>query len=71
MKIQYEDVYSPLDTLLDLEIGLWELEFELPMPDWYWMSSVYKNEHRYKIRLVKNRIIKVKKEIMNEVQYYE
>lgn len=68
--IKTNQLLSNEDVLLDMEIELWELEFELGMPMWYWLTTEAKNRQAAKVKVMQNRIRAIKNKL-NKSENYE
>lgn len=57
------------DMLLDMEIELWELEYELDMPIWYWVTNKAIIHQIAKIKVLQNKIKSIKNKLSKSVEY--
>jgi hypothetical protein len=55
--------------LLDMEIELWELEYELDMPIWYWVTNKAITHQIAKIKVLQNKIKSIKNKLNKSVEY--
>ena len=69
--IRTKNVLSNEDILLDMELELWELEYELGMPMWYWVTNKLRNHQIAKIIALQNKINAVNNKINKEVSNYD
>ncbi|MCI4435241.1 MAG: hypothetical protein JHC33_00315 [Ignisphaera sp.] len=52
-----------------MEIELWELEYELDMPIWYWVTNKAIIHQIAKIKVLQNKIKSIKNKLSKSVEY--
>ena len=67
--IRTKNVLSEEDILLDMELELWELEYELGMPMWYWVTDKLRNHQVAKARVLKNKIRQIENRLNKSTEY--
>ena len=67
--IRTKNVLSEEDILLDMELELWELEYELGMPMWYWVTNKLRNHQVAKVRILKNKIKQINNRLNKSTEY--
>lgn len=70
LRIQKNNVLLPEELLLDMEIELWDREFELGMPDWYW-EHISKSKAMQKVVQLKNKIKSIQRRINTYSEDYD
>lgn len=67
--ISTKNLRSDEDRLLDMETELWELNFELGMPMWYWVFEKLKNKKTTQAIVLTNKINSMKKKLSMSNEY--
>jgi len=69
--VSTKNLRSDEDKLLDMEAELWELNFELGMPMWYWVNNKLRNHQISKVKILQNKINAISNKINKEVISYD
>lgn len=67
--VSTKNLRSDEDRLLDMETELWELNFELGMPMWYWVFEKLKNKKITQSIVLTNKINSMKKKLSMSNEY--
>jgi len=67
--VSTKNLRSDEDKLLDMETELWELNFELGMPMWYWVFEKLKNKKITQAIVLTNKINSMKKKLSMSNEY--
>ena len=67
--IRTKNILSEEDVLLDMELELWELEYELGMPMWYWVTDKLRNHQVSKVIVLKNKIRQIENRLNKSTEY--
>ena len=67
--VKTKNILSNEDILLDMELELWELEYELGMPMWYWVTNKLRNHQVAKVRILKNKIKQINNRLNKSTEY--